>query len=129
MRRLTKGPWSILVGAASVGIPVVLGMIPFALTGRVDFRDTLAALIAVATGGLVAGLLGLRKGPVEAGRASTLGCVAWVVVTLLMSLAVHASHPGAALALGAVTAVPLAAFGTLMGLIVHGLLVPCIRRP
>jgi hypothetical protein len=126
--RLTKGPWSILVGTASVGIPVVCGMSLFALEGRVDARDCVAALIAIATGGVVAGLLGLRKGPVEAGRASTLGCVAWVVVTLLTSLAVHPSHPGAALAMGVVVALSLAAFGTLMGLVVHGLLVPCLRK-
>jgi hypothetical protein len=126
--RLTKGPWSILVGAASVGIPVVSGMSLFALEGRVDAGDCAAALIAIATGGLVAGLLGLRKVPLESGHASTLGCVAWVVVTLLTSLAVHPSHPGYALAVGFIAAIPLAAFGPLMGLAVHGMLTPCIRR-
>jgi hypothetical protein len=103
-------------------------MLLFAFEGRVDARDCLAGLIAVAVAGSISGLLGLRKGPIEAGRASTLGCIAWVGVTLLTSLALFPLHPVAALAMGFVVALPLAAFGTLMGLVVHGLLIPCIRR-
>lgn len=111
-----------LIGATAIALPVLPGMILHWQT--VDRLDCAFALIAFTVGGTVAALWGLRRGPLEAGRASSMGAWAWVTVIALASQVLYWGHPGMALVIAVLYALPAAAFGILMGHAVY----PCIRR-
>jgi hypothetical protein len=89
-----------------------------------DAVDCLAALVAVALGGLVAGFGALRRGVLGEGRAATLGMLAWEAVTLAFALAWHPSSFAIAWIL---FALPVAAFGMGMGVLAYWTVRPCLR--
>jgi hypothetical protein len=110
-----------LIGAAAVALPVLPGMLLHGKT--VDAWDIRLALTIIAVGGGVAALWGLRKGLLDAGRASSMGGLAWVAALTLMC-GLFYEHPHFAIGVWVVSVLPVAAFGILMGLTVF----PCIRR-
>ena len=126
MFRMTQGLKGFLIGAAAVGFPVGVGTALFG--GRPDAWDLLFLLVVTTGGGLAAGVWGLRKGPLDAGRASSMGGFAWAAAFLVFCMTMLATHPGAAIGIWALFALPFAAFGILMGHLVFFVLSPCIRK-
>jgi hypothetical protein len=124
-----KCVWSLLVGGGAIGLPLAVGMLQTP-DAPPDARDILAALIAAGVGSLVAGLWALRAGPMDEGRASTLGCLSWMTVSLLAAISLNPSHaftwPMIVLCL--VIAVPAAVLGLGMGVLVHWAVRPCLRH-
>jgi hypothetical protein len=124
MFRMTQGGQVLkgfLIGASAVGLPILAGII--LLGGRPDAWDLLLAVIAISVGGGLAALWGLRKGPLDAGRASNMGGLAWVAALTLMC-GLFYEHPRCAIGVWVLSVLPMAAFGILMGHLVY----PCIRR-
>src|SRR5712675_701826 len=95
--------WGGLVGGGAVGLPVAAGMI-LIRNAHPDAWDLLMALIAVAVGALGAGLWALRRGPMDEGRAATLGCLAWLLVSLLAFMATNPFYGIAWVLVGALPA-------------------------
>jgi hypothetical protein len=123
MFRIQGAVKGFLTGAAAVGLPVLYLYGMLLVRGETDVWDCRIALIAMVAGGGVAALWGLRKGPLDAGRASSMGGLAWVASLTLMC-GLFYEHPRWAVGVWIVSVLPIAAFGILMGLLVH----PCIRR-
>jgi hypothetical protein len=129
MFRMTEGNQGLkgfLIGSAAVGLPVLAGIL--LSRERPDAGGLLFVLVDISVGGGVAALWGLRKGPLDVGRAGSMGGVAWVAALLLVCLCFLSEHPRFALGIWVLFILPFAAFGILMGSVAYGLLQSCIRR-